>query len=55
VPNGINTVQTILDNALALLSRSIFSMLYYLPGSGTKTPGNTAENADLDVAIAILP
>jgi hypothetical protein len=55
VPNGMGTVQTILNNALALLSGSTFSMLYYLPGSGTKTPGNTSENADLDVAIAVLP
>jgi hypothetical protein len=55
VPQGTNTVQTILDEALALLSRSAFSMLYYLPGSGTKTPGNVSENADTDVAIAVLP
>jgi hypothetical protein len=55
VPNGINIVQGILNNALSLLSGSTFSMLYYLPGDGTKTPGNTSENADLDVAIAVLP
>ena len=55
VPNGMGTVQTVLDNALALLAGSTFSMLYYLPGSGTKTPGDTSENADLDVAIALLP
>ncbi len=55
VPNGMSTVQGILDNALALLSDSTFSMLYYLPGSGTKNPGDTSENADTDVAIAVLP
>jgi len=55
VPAGMSTVQTILDQALALLSGSTFSTLYYLPGSGTKAPGDTSENADTDVAIAVLP
>jgi len=55
VPTGMATVQSILDNALALLSGSTFSTLYYLPGSGTKSPGNTSQNADQDVAIAVLP
>lgn len=55
VPNGIGPLQTILDNALSLLSGSTFSMLYYLPGTGTKNPGDNSENADTDVAIAVLP
>ena len=55
VPNGVGPLQTVLDNDLALLSDATFSKLYYLPGSGTKTPGDTSENADLDVAIAVLP
>jgi hypothetical protein len=55
VPSGMSPLQTFLDNDLALLSRSTFSTLYYLPGSGTKSPGDTSENADLDVAIAVLP
>lgn len=55
VPAGMATVQTILDDELAALSELTFSMLYFLPGSGTKTPGSFSENADLDVAIAVLP
>jgi hypothetical protein len=55
VPSGMGPLQTILDNALSLLSGSTFSMLYFLPGSGTKNPGNNSENADTDVAIAVLP
>jgi hypothetical protein len=55
VPNGIATVQGILNEALALLSSSTFSKLYYLPGSGTKVPGSFNENADIDVAVAVLP
>jgi hypothetical protein len=49
------TVQTLLNEALALLSGSTFSMIYYLPGSGTKAGGGFSENADQDVAIAVLP
>jgi hypothetical protein len=55
VPAGMPTVQNLLDDALALLSGSTFTMLYYLPGSGTKAAGNFSENADQDVAIALLP
>jgi hypothetical protein len=55
VPGGMSTVQGILDTALRLLSSSTFSMLYYLPGSGTKIPGSFNENADQDVAVAVLP
>jgi hypothetical protein len=55
IPNGTGPLQTVLDNALSLFSSSVFSMLYYLPGSGTKNPGDNSENADVDVAIAVLP
>ncbi len=55
VPGGMATLQGILDSRLAFLARSTFSKLYFLPGSGTKSPGNFSENADQDVAIAVLP
>jgi hypothetical protein len=55
VPNGMATLQTLLNGYLALLSGSTFSMLYYLPGSGTKAAGPFSENADLDLAVAVLP
>jgi len=55
VPAGVATVQRLLDDRLALLSRLTFSALYYLPGSGTRSPGQTSENADLDVAVAVIP
>jgi len=55
VPSGMSPLQTILDNALSLLSGSTFSTLYYLPGSGTNSSGDHSENADTDVAIAVLP
>ena len=55
VPAGMATLQTMLNGYLALLAGSTFSLLYYLPGSGTKVGGPFSENADQDVAIALLP
>ncbi len=55
VPAGMVRVQAILDADLALAKLVTFSKLYFLPGTGTKTPGGFTENADLDVAIALLP
>jgi len=55
VPAGMPTVQSVLDVMLAAMSGSTFSTLYYLPGSGTSAPGSFSENADQDVAIALLP
>jgi hypothetical protein len=55
VPSGVGMLQSVLDSRLALLSESRFSMLYYLPGSGTKAGGGFSENADQDVAVAVLP
>ena|ERR1039458_2852815 len=55
VPAGISPLQTLLSNELALLSGVSFSSVYLLPGDGTKAPGDTSENADVDVAIAVIP
>jgi hypothetical protein len=55
VPAGVATVQDILNSTLTLASAFTFSNLYLLPGSGTKTGGGFSENADQDVAIAVLP
>ena len=30
-------------------------MLYFLPGNGTRTSGDSNQNADQDVALALLP
>lgn len=54
VPGGIPTLQTLLSAALGQITDS-FSMIYYLPGSGTRSSGGFAENADVDVAVAALP
>ena len=54
VPAGIGQLQTELDTKLGALSAFQFSSLYILPGSGTKTPGEHAENADDDAAIAVI-
>lgn len=55
VPGAIGTVQGVVNTELGLLSGSTFSTIYYLPGSGTKAPGSFSGNADVDVAIAVLP
>jgi len=54
VPAGVGPLQTILDTKLAALAEIKFSAVYILPGSGTKVPGEHAENADDDAAIAVL-
>jgi hypothetical protein len=54
VPGGIPTVQNLLNEAIALLASSRYSTLYYLPGSGTQAQGDFNENADTDVALALL-
>jgi hypothetical protein len=55
VDGGVATLQALLDAELGLLARQSFSMLYLLPGSGTQAAGEFSENADRDVAIAVLP
>lgn len=55
VPAGMANVQGILNSDLAIARLVTFSLLYFLPGSGTKTLGLSTENADQDVAIALLP
>jgi hypothetical protein len=55
VPGAIGQVSTILGQKLALLQAFRFSTLYFLPGSGTNAGGNHHENADTDLAIAVLP
>jgi hypothetical protein len=55
IPGGIGTVQSLLNTALGLIASSTYSMLYFLPGTGTKAAGGFSENADTDVAIALLP
>jgi hypothetical protein len=54
VPSGVGALQTTLDSKLALLSGITFWAVYVLPGTGTKVPGEHAENADVDAAIAVL-
>lgn len=54
VPGAVGQVNTILQQKLALLSGLHFSKLYFLPGSGTTAGGGHAENADTDLAVAVL-
>jgi hypothetical protein len=55
VPGAISQVQKVLDAKLALLAAFTFSTMYYLPGSGTASQGDHSENADTDLAVAVLP
>src|SRR5437588_108340 len=55
VPAGIGSLQNLLSSGLGLLGGTSFSSVYLLPGDGTKAPGDTSENADVDAAIAVLP
>lgn len=55
VPGGVGTVQAVLDSRLGLLQSLTFSTLYFLPGSGRRDGGDFSENADNDVAIAVVP
>ena len=55
VPGAIGQVQKVLDDKLALLAAFTFSTMYYLPGSGTSSQGDHSENADTDLAVAVLP
>jgi hypothetical protein len=55
IPAGISPLQELLNSGFALLGRSSFSYVYLLPGDGTKSAGETAENADTDAAIAAVP
>ncbi|MCC6557077.1 MAG: hypothetical protein IT372_29345 [Polyangiaceae bacterium] len=55
VPGGVPRLQGLLDLALATFSRERrFSMLYYLPGHGTRS-GFSRDNADINVSLAVLP
>ena len=55
VPGGMGPLQAQLDTALALFGggRS-FSMIYFLPGRGARS-GFSSDNADNNVALALLP
>jgi hypothetical protein len=54
VPGAIPQVQKILDSKLSALDAFTFSTMYFLPGSGTSSAGDHAENADTDLAVAVL-
>lgn len=54
VPGAIGQVSTILNQKLALLQGLRFSTLYFLPGSGTNAAGDHSEDADTDLAVAVL-
>jgi len=54
VPGAIGQVQKVLDDKLAVLASFSFSTMYYLPGSGTSSQGDHSENADTDLAVAVL-
>jgi hypothetical protein len=53
--NGFSTVQKVLDEAIPVVAGGTYSMLYFLPGNGTRTSGDSHQNADQDVALGLLP
>jgi hypothetical protein len=55
VPDGVGSVQSQIDLALALFGGGrTFSMIYFLPGHGARS-GFSSDNADNNVALALLP
>lgn len=55
VSGGVATVQNQINLGISLFAgRRLFSMLYFLPGHGNRS-GFSAENADNNVALAVLP
>jgi len=55
VSSGMPTVQAQINLAISLFAgRRLFSMLYFLPGHGNRS-GFSEDNADNNVAIAVLP
>ena len=54
VPGAIGTLQDQLDQFLAILGKSQFDLLYYLPGSAN-TSGYGSTNVDNSVSLALLP
>jgi hypothetical protein len=50
-----NGNRQVLDEAIPLVASGTYSMLYFLPGNGTRTSGDSNQNADQDVALALLP
>jgi hypothetical protein len=54
VPPGEGTLQTLLDERLALFANQTFSLLYLLPGDATKSGGGSV-NVDTHVSLALLP
>lgn len=55
VDKGVPTVQALLDAAIAMNASGRFAQLYLLPGSGTRAPGASSENADTGIALALRP
>ncbi len=54
VPNGMATLQSLLDTRLGLFASRRFDLLYLLPGNGTRSGGGTA-NVNEQVSLALLP
>ncbi|WP_239405176.1 hypothetical protein [Frankia sp. Cj3] len=55
ISGGFSTVQQVLDEAIPLVTRGTYRMLYFLPGNGTRIGGDSTQDADRDVALALLP
>jgi hypothetical protein len=54
VPNGMATLQSMIDARLAFFADRRFDMLYLLPGDGTRFGGGNV-NVDEHCSIALLP
>lgn len=55
VDAGVQTVEGLIDLAIATNASGRFSQLYLLPGTGTRALGGFDENADTGVALALRP
>lgn len=55
LPPGMSTLQKLLNEAIALDASANYSTLYFLPGNGTRSQGGSSQDADTDVALALVP
>lgn len=56
VSGAVGTVQNQINLGVSLFARGrSFSMLYFLPGHGVRSGGAFQDNADNNVALAVLP
>jgi hypothetical protein len=55
VPQSVEMVQGVIDQALASVQGLHFQAIYLLPGSGTRVPGTYHGTCDTGAALALIP